>query len=237
MTLDLTVNELEQEFQSLKEIEIKVKKTQINAHHKSTINEILGFPWPVAVLMVFMVYEGATNLVFNGEYSLIKKTYTKIINKKPVQWYDKGFALIERGKLEEAIKAYDKAIEINPKHALAWYDKGFALYKLGQLEEAIQAYDKAININPEYAFAWNNKGIALSEMGKREEAIEAYDRAIEINPELAWAWNNKGVQLNKLGQLEEAIKCFEKAIRISPEYTAALSNERTTQKELRNRTK
>ncbi|MFA4935136.1 MAG: tetratricopeptide repeat protein [Candidatus Methanoperedens sp.] len=55
-------------------------------------------------------------------------------------------AIQDQGKNEEAIKAYDKDIEINPENADAWYNKGFALYELGKYEEATKAYDKAKEI-------------------------------------------------------------------------------------------
>ena len=48
---------------------------------------------------------------------------------------------------DEAIKAYDKAIEINPKYSEAWNNKGNALYNQTKFDEAIKAYNKAIEIN------------------------------------------------------------------------------------------
>ena len=38
--------------------------------------------------------------------------------------YNKGVALHKLNKSDEAIKAYDKAIEINPQNSDAWYNKG-----------------------------------------------------------------------------------------------------------------
>ena len=55
-------------------------------------------------------------------------------------------AIQDQRKNEEAIKAYDKAIEMNPENADEWYNKGFALYELGKYEEATKAYDKAREI-------------------------------------------------------------------------------------------
>ena len=57
-------------------------------------------------------------------------------------WYNKGVALYESGNYEEAIKAYDKALEINPEYADAWYNRGIALYELGR-----KSYDKAREIH------------------------------------------------------------------------------------------
>ncbi len=64
-------------------------------------------------------------------------------------------------KLDEAIKAFDKAIEIDAQYTYAWYNKGHVLELLDKFDEAIKAFDKAIEINPQYAKAWYNKGVAL----------------------------------------------------------------------------
>ena len=52
-------------------------------------------------------------------------------------------------KFNEAMKSYDKAIEINSRDSDAWYNKGITLAKLGKFDEAIKAYDKATEINPQ----------------------------------------------------------------------------------------
>ncbi len=58
-------------------------------------------------------------------------------------WNNKGFILYEMGKYEEAIQAYDKAIEIDPNYLLVWNNKGIALEKLGRYDEAAECYNKA----------------------------------------------------------------------------------------------
>ena len=42
-------------------------------------------------------------------------------------WNNKGLALDNLGRYEEAIKYYDKAIELDPNNADAWYNKGLLL--------------------------------------------------------------------------------------------------------------
>ncbi len=63
-------------------------------------------------------------------------------------WLKKGIALEILNKHDEAIKACDKAIEINPIDWNAWYAKGIALEKLGKSNEATKAYKKAVELNP-----------------------------------------------------------------------------------------
>ena len=77
-------------------------------------------------------------------------------------WNYKGNAIADQGKYDEAVHAYDKAIELEPKYSDAWNNRGEAFHNWGKFDEAIRCFDKAIEINPKNAFAWNNKGHASS---------------------------------------------------------------------------
>src|SRR5690606_13965265 len=70
---------------------------------------------------------------------------------------DKGYSLTELNRLEEAIEAYNRAIELQPQSAWAWARKGRTLRLLNRYEEALAAYDKALAIQPTYAWAWKGK--------------------------------------------------------------------------------
>ncbi|MEQ8189956.1 MAG: tetratricopeptide repeat protein [Candidatus Eremiobacterota bacterium] len=98
-------------------------------------------------------------------------------------WNNKGNALYKLKKYEEAIKCYDKALEIDPDYAYAWFNKGNALNRLEKDEEAIKCYDKALEIDPNNANAWFCKGLALKDLKKYEEAIKCYDKVLELDPE------------------------------------------------------
>ena len=53
---------------------------------------------------------------------------------------NKGLALNNLGKYEEAIEWYDKALKIDPNDVNALNNKGKALYNLGKYQEAIEWY-------------------------------------------------------------------------------------------------
>jgi tetratricopeptide (TPR) repeat protein len=154
---------------------------------------------------------------------------------------DMGLFLYDKSKYDGAVKAFDKAIELDPNSTAAWNSKGVALKAQNRFDEAIVAYDKAIELNPPHwktshlysdprimaydkviefnpqlADAWFNKGRALYDQDKYSEAIIAYDRAVEINPRLAGAWYSKGRALRNQGKYDEAILAYNKAIEIDP---------------------
>jgi tetratricopeptide (TPR) repeat protein len=140
------------------------------------------------------------------------------------EWLEEGIRLLKEKEYEDAIKAFDEAIEINSQYAPSWHNKGKALGKLKRYEEALIAFEKAIEINPKNANAWYNKGIVLFDYEKYEDAIRADEKAIEINPKQASFWYNKGVALGKLERHEEALRAFEKALKIKPKHANAWYN-------------
>jgi superkiller protein 3 len=62
-------------------------------------------------------------------------------------WYNKGIALYNLRKYDEAIASYDEAIRVDSNYAKAWYNKGLALDNIGKHEEAKKSYDKAKHLN------------------------------------------------------------------------------------------
>ncbi len=78
---------------------------------------------------------------------------------KAEQWINRGSSLANLGRYDEAIKCYDKALEINPQHVMAWLRKGVAADSLGLERNAAAAYRKFIEIAPASEYA---KGIELA---------------------------------------------------------------------------
>ena len=61
-----------------------------------------------------------------------------------------AIALRDQGRLDEAIAAYHRAIELKPDHAEAHSNLGIALEDQGRLDEAIAAYHRAIALKPDH---------------------------------------------------------------------------------------
>ena len=50
--------------------------------------------------------------------------------------------------MDEAIKCFEKVLEIDPNDARAWYNKGTTCIVIGRAEEAVTCLDKAVEIDP-----------------------------------------------------------------------------------------
>jgi Flp pilus assembly protein TadD len=61
-------------------------------------------------------------------------------------WHKTGTAFRNSGRHVEAIKCYDRAIDIDPKLAEPWYNKGMALKELNREDEARIAFIMAIKL-------------------------------------------------------------------------------------------
>jgi tetratricopeptide (TPR) repeat protein len=155
------------------------------------------------------------------EISVKKEKMNSPISQKSNQedekdWNGKGNIFYYQKKYDEAIKCYDKAIELDPKYVYPWANKGNVLYYQKKNEEAIRCDDKAIELDPKFAYPWNSKGLVLYDQKKYEEAIRCYDKAIELDPKYAAPWNNKGRFLYDQKKYDEAIRCYDKAIELDP---------------------
>ena len=135
-----------------------------------------------------------------------------------------GNALCQKGKVDEAIVHYQRALQIEPNSVKAHIVLGNALLQKGNVDEAIPFYQKALQIEPENSEAHNNLGNALLQKGNLNEAITQFQKALQVKPDYADACYNLGNALLQKGNLNEAIAQFQKALQIKPDYADACYN-------------
>ena len=119
-------------------------------------------------------------------------------------WNENGVSLYNQGKYNEALQAFNNALEFDSRSPEIWFNKGNAFYSQGKYEEALRAYDRVVELDPKYTHAWLAKGKALYYQRKYDEAILACDKVIELNPQDTDAWSIKNDALNALGRTAEA---------------------------------
>jgi tetratricopeptide (TPR) repeat protein len=135
-----------------------------------------------------------------------------------------GASFFKKGRVDEAIAEYQKALEINPRSVGAHFDLGNALRKKGSVDEAITQFQSALRIDPKLALTHINLGIALFQKGKVDEAITQYQEALELKADNVEAQVNLANALRQKGKLDEAITHYENGLQIDPDYVEAQNN-------------
>ena len=140
--------------------------------------------------------------------------------------FEQGNAFMKNKNYSEAIRAYDKAITIEPDYFEAWNGKADALNRAQQFTEALVASDQALKIKPDYVQGWINRGYILYNLGRYDEELKAYETAIAIDPASPEAWFNKGYSLAGMKRYDEAIAAFDKVEALDPTYPNLAGNKR-----------
>lgn len=138
-----------------------------------------------------------------------------------------GYALLLRGRYDEAISAYQKARDLDPSDFNTVFNLGntFALNR--QRDKALLAYEEALQLGPKSPNAHeflNDLGLIFAEEEQYDEAILAYEKALAHNPHYSTALYNVGNAFYYKGQLDDAIGSYCKALVIDPNRPNALSN-------------
>lgn len=135
-----------------------------------------------------------------------------------------GDACFFENRYEDAIAAYNLALQIQPDLADTWNNRGVVLTRMQRYPEAIASYEQATAIRPNYPDAWNNRGVVLLELQQYQDAIACYEQAIQAKPDYADAWNNRGVAFSKIQEYEQAVISYNQALQIKNDYTDAWNN-------------
>ena len=124
----------------------------------------------------------------SGRYIDAEKLSLSITKKFPKHtfaWKVLGTVLKKTGRINEALFANQKSVQLEPMNMETNFNLGNTLQELGRLEEAETCYRKAISIKPNYAEAHNNLGVTLQRIGRLEEAMNTFIKIIELNPNLS----------------------------------------------------
>jgi tetratricopeptide (TPR) repeat protein len=120
------------------------------------------------------------------------------------------------GRIDDAIAAYQRAIELDPMSAYPYNGLGNIYIDLGYPDSAIAVYSRAMELAPTLTGLLNNLGTVYGALGRTDDAIAAFRRALELDPTLAGLHNNLGNMYADLGRIDDAIAEYHYAIELAP---------------------
>ena len=124
-------------------------------------------------------------------------------------WFEYGLRHDVEGKWEIAVKAYRRALQLNPGLADCWNNLATIYYRIGKKNKAIRYYLNALKINPSYKLAYYNLGNIFEEIRKYRLAIKTYLKAIELDEQYFDAHYNLALVYDKVHSYAEACHHWE----------------------------
>ena len=157
---------------------------------------------------------------FKAEFEYVGNEF--LSNRKVAE----GNKFFYRGRIDDAIKVYTEAIELNEYNAAAYNRRG-NLYNILALNQknvpiaesnrrmAINDLDKAIRLNNNYAEAFANRGFIYYTGKFFGQAIKDFNRAIQLDPNNEWNYIYRA-QCNRQTDKNLALADFNKAVELAP---------------------
>ena len=133
-----------------------------------------------------------------------------------------GIVLMAKGKTDEAIKKYLKAIQINPR--LQYYDNiGDAYRSKGNFAEAVEFYEEILKMNKDDDLAHNGIGICFLSLKKLDDAIFHFSQAVKLVPQNFTYQANLGTAYTTKGDYIKATESYEEALRLKTDDYYSIS--------------
>ncbi|MBP1722587.1 MAG: tetratricopeptide repeat protein [Deltaproteobacteria bacterium] len=146
--------------------------------------------------------EEATLLNKRGKFdeviSLLQPHKADPKNDSALFFNELGIACRNKGQLEEAILAYQKALSLDPDNPVVMKNLGDAFYLKKEYARAVEICQKALKSSPRFHQARSTLGLAYYRLGKFQEAQEEFEVVLKMNPQDEQARNFREAARKKL---------------------------------------
>lgn len=120
-------------------------------------------------------------------------------------------------KFEEALRLYQKALQINPDYFWAMQNSGLCNLKLGRFDAAVASYTACIADRPKERICYLTRAVAYAELKQYGSALEDFDTAVRLDPDMFGIYLNRGAVQLAQKRYDEAIADFNRAAKMRPD--------------------
>ncbi len=170
------------------------------------------------------LYNEGNKLLKSGDFAGAIAQYDAALKLENHEffWYQKGLALRNTKKEADAVEAFKKSVETNPKFAPGYNALAGGYFALKNYDKAIENYEKALAEKPTLGqakvglgAAQTAKAAAMVNSGDSKNAIALAQSAIGHDPKSMQAHIVLAQAFNKESKYGEAIKAGEAALKVS----------------------
>jgi Tfp pilus assembly protein PilF len=222
-------------------------------------------PWaPIGMAIIIIAGYGAGTLRRETVWQDNIRLWSDATRKAPDQglpWTELGMAYTAKGKLDEALSCFRKAIQANYDNegrSVAYNNIGMIHLRQHRVGEAESSFQAAIHQRPQYATPHYGLGLVSMEKASRihtvqdakkavQDAVQEFQIAIRLHPNYVRAlWGLTRAQMflgdlaEKVGTPKTAIKeyrtalsTFERLVQIDPQFPTAHPSQTATIQKLR----
>jgi Flp pilus assembly protein TadD len=126
-------------------------------------------------------------------------------------YLERGRALLEQGRLNEAVAELSRAASLDPKLSQAHSLLAVAYDRKGLHDRAEDSYRRAMDANDRDPQALNNLGYSLYLSGNYRAAVDKLKKAARLAPADARILNNLALAQVRLGKYDDAYRNFARA--------------------------
>ncbi len=150
------------------------------------------------------------------QYDHALEWISRAIRQEPKAVYltSLGSTLVNQGRSDEALHAFDKAVQLKPLDADLWRNLGSVLIEVKRPADAILSFQHALKLNPRHWDAANKAALLLYQSERFEEALPCYNLCDELEPNHFQTLYMRALTLQKLGRLDEALADNKRALAV-----------------------
>jgi tetratricopeptide (TPR) repeat protein/ADP-heptose:LPS heptosyltransferase len=169
--------------------------------------------------------QGLLSLVAQQHDHAVEWIARAILQKpKPEYLASLGTALLQQGRPDEALKAFDKAVQLKPDDAALWMKLGDVLVDLKRPDDALLSFQHVLGLDPRRWEAAYRSGLLLHELGRSDEALLYFDQARELQPGQPAILEARADALHRLGRYEAALAENKTAYALNPDNANTCNN-------------
>lgn len=154
-------------------------------------------------------------LIEGGEFEQAERLFRELTGAHPRDaglWNLLGASLHKARRFEEALEAYQKAVEIDRRNPEYICNLGCMLLQLDRPEEAAKRFRSTLNAKPNHPEALLNLGHALHDMGDLRQAEATFRRVLQRDPRSSEAYIELGEMFRAAERFEEAERSFREGL-------------------------
>lgn len=168
--------------------------------------------------LAFMEYYSTAlwHLQEEVELSALAQDLTRTDKFSAATWCAMGNLFSHQKEHENAIKFFQRAVQVEPRFAYAYTLLGHEYVLVEELDKALSCFRTAVRIDKRHYNSWYGIGLTYYKQERFQQALMYYNKALSINPSSPILMCHVAVVQHALKKTDHALNTLNEAIKCAP---------------------